>query len=318
MSKKRIVVALGGNALGNNVEEQLALVKKTASAIVDLIENGYDVIVSHGNGPQVGMINLAMDEYAALNKNAISMPFAECCAMSQGYIGYHLQQAIHNELSARKIQKSSISVVTQIIIDENDPAFKNPTKPIGGFYTKEQADVIAKEKGFTFAEDAGRGYRRVVPSPMPQKIVEIDTINDLVSDGNIVVAAGGGGIPVVVENSQFRGVSAVIDKDKSSALLASSLKADILLILTAVDCVYIDFNTENQRALENISYDEALSYKESGHFAKGSMLPKVEACLDFLEKTPNGTAIITSLTRAKDALDGTIGTRIYNKNEVIS
>ncbi len=318
MGKKRIVVALGGNALGNNVEEQLNLVKNTASAIVDLTEKDYDVIVSHGNGPQVGMINLAMDEYAASHKNSISMPFPECSAMCQGYIGYHLQQAICNELNARKIEKSVVSVVTQIVIDENDPAFKNPTKPIGGFYTKEKADEIAKEKGFTFAEDAGRGYRRVVPSPMPQKIVEIDTINDLVSDGNIVVAAGGGGIPVVVENSQFRGVSAVIDKDKSSALLASSLDADILLILTAVDYVYIDFNTENQRALEKLSYEEALNYRQSGHFAKGSMLPKIEACLEFLEKKFDGTAIITSLTRAKDALDGTVGTRIYNKNEVIS
>lgn len=314
MSKKRVVVALGGNALGNNVEEQLALVKNTASALVDLTEKNYEVIVSHGNGPQVGMINLAMDEYAASHKNSIAMPFPECSAMCQGYIGYHLQQAIRNELLARKIQKDVVSVVTQIIIDENDPAFKNPTKPIGSFYTKEQADAIAKEKGFTFIEDAGRGYRRVVPSPTPQKIVELDTINSLVEAGSIVIAAGGGGIPVVEENSQLTGVSAVIDKDKSSALLAASLNADVLLILTAVDFVYIDFNTENQRALSKISTAEAKDYKESGHFAKGSMLPKIEACLEFLGKTPSGTAIITSLARAKDALDGTIGTIICNES----
>ena len=299
MSKKRVVVALGGNALGNNVEEQLALVKNTASALVDLTEKNYEVIVSHGNGPQVGMINLAMDEYAASHKNSIGMPFPECSAMCQGYIGYHLQQAIRNELLARKIQKDVASVVTQIIIDENDPAFKNPTKPIGGFYTKEQADAIAKEKGFTFIEDAGRGYRRVVPSPTPQKIVELDTINSLVEAGSIVVAA-------------------VIDKDKSSALLAASLNADILLILTAVDFVYIDFNTENQRALSKISTAEAKGYKESGHFAKGSMLPKIEACLEFLDKTPGGTAIITSLARAKDAIDGTVGTIICNERGVNS
>lgn len=318
MSKKRVVVALGGNALGSTVEEQLALVKNTASALVDLTEKNYEVIVSHGNGPQVGMINLAMDEYAASHKNSIAMPFPECSAMCQGYIGYHLQQAIRNELRSRGSSTNVVAVVTQIIIDENGPAFRQPTKPIGGFYTKEQADVIAKEKGFTFIEDAGRGYRRVVPSPTPQQIVEIDTINSLVSSGDIVVAAGGGGIPVVEKNSQLTGISAVIDKDKSSALLASSLHADILLILTAVDFVYIDFNTEKQRALSKMSSSEALSHMKSGHFAKGSMLPKVEACLEFLDKTADGTAIITSLARAKDALDGTVGTIIRNEDNGVS
>lgn len=318
MSKKRVVVALGGNALGSTVEEQLALVNNTASALVDLTEKNYEVIVSHGNGPQVGMINLAMDEYAASHKNSIAMPFPECSAMCQGYIGYHLQQAIRNELRSRGSSTNVVAVVTQIIIDENDPAFRHPTKPIGGFYTKEQADVIAKEKGFTFIEDAGRGYRRVVPSPTPQQIVEIDTINSLVNSGDIVVAAGGGGIPVVEKNSQLTGISAVIDKDKSSALLASSLHADILLILTAVDFVYIDFNTENQRALSKMSSSEALSHMKSGHFAKGSMLPKIEACLEFLGKTSDGTAIITSLARAKDALDGTVGTIIRNEDNGVS
>lgn len=317
MSKKRIVVALGGNALGNNATEQLNLVKNTACTIVNLIEKNYDVIVGHGNGPQVGMINLAMDEFSAERENMPNMPFPECGAMSQGYIGYHLQQAIYNELRLRKIQKNVVSLITQTVVDKNDPAFQNPTKPVGMFYTKAQAEAIAAEKGFVFVEDAGRGYRRVVPSPQPQKIVEIDTIENLVNSGNIVISVGGGGIPVVEDNFSLNGVSAVIDKDKSCALLAASLHADILLILTAVDFVYIDFNTEKQRALTKISANEVLNFRNSGHFAKGSMLPKIDACLDFINKNPKGCAIITSLEKAKDALDGNVGTFIYNENEVI-
>ena len=317
MRRKRVVVALGGNALGNNAIEQLNLVKKTAITIVDLIEKNYDIIVGHGNGPQVGMINLAMDEFSATKNNSNEMPFPECGAMSQGYIGYHLQQAIYNELHLRKIEKNVVSLITQTIVDKNDPAFNNPTKPVGMFYSKEQAENISQEKGFTFIEDSGRGYRRVVPSPTPKKIVEIDTIKNLVNDGNIVIAAGGGGIPVIESDYNLTGVSAVIDKDKSCALLAASLKADILLILTAVDFVYIDFNTQNQRALSKINVNEILEYKNSGHFAKGSMLPKIDACIDFLNKNSNGIAIITSLEKAKYAMDGSIGTVIYDKNEVI-
>ena len=317
MSKKRVVVALGGNALGSNADEQLKLVKKTAKTIVDLIEKNYDVIVGHGNGPQVGMINLAMDEYATVRKSPQNMPFPECGAMSQGYIGYHLQQAIYNELNSRKIQKNVVALITQMVVDKNDPAFENPTKPVGMFYTKEQADAVSKEKGFKFVEDSGRGYRRVVPSPEPQKIIEIDTISNLVNSGNVVISVGGGGIPVTESDSKLNGVPAVIDKDKSCALLAASLNADILLILTAVDFVYIDFNTENQRALTKLNIDEANDYCKSGHFAKGSMLPKIEACLDFVNKVPHGMAIISSLERAKDAIDGTIGTIIYNENEVV-
>lgn len=317
MKKKRVVVALGGNALGNSAEEQLLLVKKTAHTIVDLIEKNYEVIVGHGNGPQVGMINLAMDEFSSGRENTPNMPFPECGAMSQGYIGYHLQQAIYNELNYRKIQKNVVSLITQTVVDKNDSAFSSPTKPVGGFYTKEQADIIANEKGFIFVEDAGRGYRRVVPSPTPKRIVELDTINNLVDSGNVVISVGGGGIPVIEENSTLNGVAAVIDKDKSCALLAASLHADFLLILTAVDFVYIDFNTENQRALTKISTKEALNYKNSGHFAKGSMLPKIDACLEFLSKNSSGCAIITSLDKAKNALDGTVGTIIYDKNEVI-
>lgn len=312
MSKKRIVVALGGNALGNNAQEQLDLVKKTACTIVDLIEAGHDVIVGHGNGPQVGVINLALDEFATRTKIPY-MPLPECGAMSQGYIGYHLQQAIYNELHSRNISKNVISLITQTIVDKDDDAFKNPTKPVGAFYTKEQAEALIQEKGDVFAEDAGRGYRRVVPSPAPQRIVEIDIIKELVRRGNIVISAGGGGIPVTEAKSGLCGIPAVIDKDKSCAILAASLKADVLLILTTVDFVYTDFNTENQKALTKISMSEALQLRNSGHFAKGSMLPKVDACLDFLGKNPDGIAIITSLNNAKNALNGSVGTVIFNK-----
>ncbi len=312
MSKKRIVVALGGNALGNNAQEQLNLVKKTACTIVDLIESGHDVIVGHGNGPQVGMINLALDEFAT-RAGTPCIPLPECGAMSQGYIGYHLQQAIYNELHSRAIPKNVVSLITQTIVDKDDDAFKNPTKPVGAFYTKEQAEALAQEKGDVFAEDAGRGYRRVVPSPGPQRIMEIDIIKELVDSGNIVISAGGGGIPVTEGKSGLSGVPAVIDKDKSCAILAASLKADVLLILTAVDFVYTDFNTENQKALTKISTSEALQHLNSGHFAKGSMLPKIDACLDFLSKKPAGVAIITSLRNAKSALDGSVGTVIFNK-----
>ena len=194
---KRLVIALGGNALGNNPEEQLELVKQTAKTIVDLSEEGYNVIVGHGNGPQVGMINLAMDFASSNGANTPSMPFAECGSMSQGYIGYHLQQSIKNELDSRKINKNVATIVTQVVVDENDEAFKNLTKPVGMFYTKEEAEKISSEKGFTFVEDAGRGYRRVVASPQPQKIVELETVKNLVDNGTIVITVGGGGIPVI-------------------------------------------------------------------------------------------------------------------------
>ena len=211
---KRLVIALGGNALGNNPEEQLELVKQTAKTIVDLSEEGYNVIVGHGNGPQVGMINLAMDFASSNGANTPSMPFAECGSMSQGYIGYHLQQSIKNELDSRKINKNVATIVTQVVVDENDEAFKNLTKPVGMFYTKEEAEKISSEKGFTFVEDAGRGYSRVVASPQPKKIVELETVKNLVDNGTIVITVGGGGIPVIEkEDGSLHGVAAVIDKD---------------------------------------------------------------------------------------------------------
>ena len=251
---KRLVIALGGNALGNNPEEQLELVKQTAKTIVDLSEEGYNVIVGHGNGPQVGMINLAMDFASSNGANTPSMPFAECGSMSQGYIGYHLQQSIKNELDSRKINKNVATIVTQVVVDENDEAFKNLTKPVGMFYTKEEAEKISSEKGFTFVEDAGRGYRRVVASPQPQKIVELETVKNLVDNGTIVITVGGGGIPVIEkEDGSLHGVAAVIDKDKSSAKLAKDLDAEMLVILTAVDRVCVNFNKPNQEELDSIN-----------------------------------------------------------------
>ncbi len=307
---KKLVIALGGNALGKNPEEQLELVKYTAKTIVDLVEEGYDVIVGHGNGPQVGMINLAMEFAANNGANTPIMPFAECGAMSQGYIGYHLQQSIRNELKHRKINKNVATVITEVVVDKNDDAFKNLSKPVGMFYSKEEAEKISKEKGFTFVEDAGRGYRRVVASPQPQKIVEIDTVKQLVNEGTIVITVGGGGIPVIEENDELIGVPAVIDKDKSSAKLAKDLDAEMLVILTAVDRVCINFNKPNQEELSSINLEEAYKFIEEGHFAKGSMLPKVEACIDFVKSSTNGKALITSLEKAKEALHGKTGTII--------
>lgn len=307
---KRLVIALGGNALGNTPEEQLELVKETASTIVDLVEEGYEVIVGHGNGPQVGMINLAMEYSANNGGNTPLMPFPECGAMSQGYIGYHLQQAIQRELKARNIEKECASVVTQVVVDKNDGAFQKPTKPVGSFYSKEDAEKIEKEKGYTFVEDAGRGYRRVVPSPKPCKIVELKVVEQLVSAGDIVITVGGGGIPVIEADGGYTGVAAVIDKDRSSAKLALDIQADMLVILTAVDRVCINFNKPDQKELAEMSVDEARRFIAEGHFAPGSMLPKVEACLDYVTNTPNGTALITSLKKAKLALKGETGTII--------
>ena len=306
---KRIVVALGGNALGNTPEQQLELVKGTAKPIVDLVEKGYDVIIGHGNGPQVGMINLAMEFSANKGGNTPYMPFPECGAMTQGYIGYHLQQAIQDELKARGIHKACATVVTQVVVDESDPGFQNPTKPVGSFYTKEEADAIAAEKGFTFVEDSGRGYRRVVPSPIPKRIVEIETVEQLVSAGVIVITVGGGGIPVVETGTGLKGVAGVIDKDRASSLLARDVKADQLIILTAVDRVCVNFNKPDQQELPSMTLAEAEEYIKQGQFAPGSMLPKVQSCMEFVaSNTHGGTALITSLARAAEALDGKTGT----------
>lgn len=309
MSREKIVIALGGNALGKTPEEQLELVKETAKTIVDLAEN-YDVIIGHGNGPQVGMINNAM-EFSALNGgNTPAMPFPECGAMSQGYIGYHLTQSIQKELAKRGMKKDVACVVTQVVVNADDPGFKNPSKPIGSFMTKEEADKIADEKGYIFKEDAGRGYRRVVASPIPERIVELNVVNQLVELGDIVITVGGGGIPVIETEEGLEGIAAVIDKDRSSARLALDVHADQLVILTAVDQVAINFNKPDQKSLSEMTVEEAKQYIAEGHFAPGSMLPKVEACLEFVEKTDKGVALITSLQKAKAALNGETGTVI--------
>ena len=308
---ERIVVALGGNALGNTPEEQLELVRHTAKTIVDLSEAGYEVIVGHGNGPQVGMINLAMEFSSTKGGNTPYMPFPECGAMSQGYIGYHLQQAIQRELKARNLQKECASVITQVVVDANDPGFKNPTKPVGSFYSKEEADKIAKEKGFIFVEDSGRGYRRGVPSPIPKRIVELKVVEQLVKNGDIVITVGGGGIPVVETADGLQGVAAVIDKDRSSALLAQDIGADKLIILTAVDRVCINFNKPDQKELPTMTLSEAEKYIGEKQFAPGSMLPKVQSCMEFVKNnTHGGQALITSLQKAAQALKGETGTVI--------
>ena len=307
---KRLVIALGGNALGNSPEEQLELVKQTASTIVDLVEEGYDVVIGHGNGPQVGMINNAMEFSSVKGGKTPYMPFPECGAMSQGYIGYHLIQSIQRELALRGIKKEVACVVTQVVVDPNDDAFNKPTKPIGSFMSKEEAEKIAEEKGFVFVEDAGRGYRRVVPSPKPVEIVELNVVEQLVNAGDIVITVGGGGIPVVKTDDGLKGVAAVIDKDRASSKLALDMNADMLVILTAVDRVCINFNKPNQESLAEMDVETAKKYIAEGHFAPGSMLPKVEACLEFVESTSNGVALITSLEKAKAALKGETGTII--------
>ena len=305
---KKIVIALGGNALGNTPAEQLELVRQTAKPIVDLIEEGNQVVIAHGNGPQVGMINLGMSTAAEAGAIKSDMPFPECGAMSQGYIGYHLQNSIANELAARGIQKTVGTLVTQVLVDEADPAFQKPSKPVGAFYDKETADKIAAERGYTMVEDAGRGWRQVVPSPKPVDVVEKDMVNPLVDSGYVVITVGGGGIPVVKKDGRLVGTPAVIDKDFASAKLAELIDADMLVILTAVDRVAINWGKPDQKALAEMTVDEAEKYCGEGHFAPGSMLPKVQAAMSFAKA--GGTAIIASLENAAAALRGESGTRI--------
>lgn len=309
----RVVIALGGNALGNSPQEQLELVRESAVSIVDLIEEGHEVIVAHGNGPQVGMINKAFEDLRKAGGNKPLIPFAECNAMSQGYIGYHLQNGIKEELGKRNINKAVASVVTQVVVDKEDPAFANPTKPIGSFYSKEQAEQIASENGYHFVEDSGRGYRRVVPSPRPLEIVETDVISCLVDNGHVVVAIGGGGIPVYRSANQLLGIDAVIDKDFASAKLASELNADYLVILTAVEKVAINFGKNEELWLSELDIAQVDRYIEEGHFAPGSMLPKVEAAKDFALSRKGRKALITSLEKAVEGIRGETGTVVEDR-----
>lgn len=311
--KDKIVVALGGNALGNTPEEQLELVKNTAKPIVDLIEAGHEVILAHGNGPQVGMINLAMATSANSAAGTPDMPFPECGAMSQGYIGYHLQNAIREELLNRGMDIPVATIVTQVIVDGDDPAFKKPTKPIGAFYTETEAKLLVEQKGYTMIDDAGRGWRRVVPSPKPLDVAEKETVKALVSKGHIVITVGGGGIPVLREGNRLIGVPAVIDKDFASAKIAEISDADYLIILTAVEKVAINYGKPDVKWLGEMTLEEAEKYIKEGHFAPGSMLPKVEAAMQFAKSKPGRKALITSLEKAKEGIEGKTGTVIIDK-----
>lgn len=302
----KIVVALGGNALGYSVSEQHENLKSTVVPLVDLIADGHDVVFTHGNGPQVGMIKLAMDA-ATQHNNAEAMPITECGAMSQGYIGYHLQRYLRDELARRRIDKEVVTVITEVEVDPNDPAFENPTKPIGAFYSKEEADQLMA-KGYNMIEDAGRGYRTVVASPIPKNIIQKKTIEALIDAGEIVITVGGGGIPVTVSNGITDTKPAVIDKDYASSKLAEIIDADYLVILTAVEKVAINFGKPNQVELDVLTPGEAEGFIQSGEFAPGSMLPKVKAAISFANSKPGRKALITSLEKAKDGLAGRTGT----------
>lgn len=310
--KKRIVVALGGNALGNNLPEQMEAVKTTDMAIADLIEAGHEVIIAHGNGPQVGMIQNAMMELTRSDAEKYPLaPLSVCTAMSQGYIGYDLQNRLREELLDRGIHKGVAMLLTQVEVDRNDPAFDNPSKPIGAFMTKEEAEYLATNRGFNVMEDAGRGYRRCVASPKPVSIIEIETIRSLVEAGQVVIACGGGGIPVFkTEGNHLKGAAAVIDKDFAAECLAEALDADMLIILTAVEKVAINYNKPNEEYLGDITTEEAKKYIAAGEFAPGSMLPKVEAAVKFAESKEGRTALITLLEKAKEGIEGKTGTTI--------
>ena len=309
---KRIVIALGGNALGNNLPEQMKAVKITARAMVDLIEDGNEVVICHGNGPQVGMIQNAMAELTRSDpEKYIPCPLSVCVAMSQGYIGYDLQNAMREEMLDRGISKGAATVLTQVEVDPDDPAFLNPTKPIGPFMTEQEARALEKERDYHVTEDAGRGWRRVVASPEPKGIVEIDTIRSLVETDHIVVACGGGGIPVFrTEGNHLKGAAAVIDKAFAASVLARQLNADLLIILTAVEKVAIRFGRPDQQDLDVLTEEDAEKYIADGEFAPGSMLPKVKAALAFAESAPDRQALITLLEKARDGIRGKTGTLV--------
>lgn len=309
----RIVIALGGNALQESgkpatAQSQLEVVEKTSEYIADIINAGYDVVLAHGNGPQVGRIVLQNEHSADITP---ALPFDVCGAMSQGYIGYHMQQGLEKVLRHRGINKRVATIVTQVVVDKNDPKFQNPSKPIGPFYTEEEAKQIEDEKGYTMKEDAGRGWRRVVASPNPVEIVELNAVKCLIDGGFIAITVGGGGIPVIKDEAgDYVGTAAVIDKDLASERLAEDINADALVILTAVETVCINFGKPDQKALSHINAEEARKYIAEGHFAPGSMLPKVEAAIKFVESKPGRKAIITSLDKAVEALEGKSGTTI--------
>ncbi|MGG5317667.1 carbamate kinase [Enterococcus sp. AZ072] len=309
----RIVVALGGNALGNTPKEQEQRIKKAAAALIGLIGSENEIIVSHGNGPQVGMIHSAFDLASRQDDSIPTIDLPECTAMSQGYIGYHLQQGLKMELQRQGMPWNVATVVTQIEVYKDDPAFEHPTKPIGRFYDQATAEkIMSKDPQQRLVEDSGRGWRRVVASPKPIDIVEKDSILNLLNNEYIVIACGGGGIPVIEEQNQLVGIPAVIDKDFASAKLAELVAADCLIILTAVDQVAINFGKPEQENIGEMSVAQAKKYCEAGHFAAGSMLPKIQAAIEFVETAPGRKAIIASLEKAPLAVKGESGTLIYH------
>ncbi|WP_406615347.1 carbamate kinase [Mycoplasmopsis hyopharyngis] len=308
----KIVVALGGNALGNNPQEQKELVKLPAQKIAQLVKEGHEVLVGHGNGPQVGMIYNAFADAKKVNAKTPMVPFAEAGGMSQGYIGYHMLTALTNEFSNNKINKDVIYLLTQTIVDKNDKAFKNPTKPVGPFYTtKEEAEL--NNPNSTIIEDAGRGYRKVVPSPLPLDFVGIKTIKQNFDNGTVVIVGGGGGIPTIEEKGQITGVDGVIDKDFALSKLASKVNANIFIVLTAVDYAFVNYNKPDQKKLETVTIKELEQYIEEKQFAPGSMLPKVQAAINFVKENPKNIAIIASLDKLAEAVAGKSGTRVVAK-----
>ena len=309
MREKKVVIALGGNALGENAKEQKIALAKAAISIVDLVEKGMEIVITHGNGPQVGMIQIAMDELITLipSYGRVSLPYS--VAMSQGYIGIDLENAIKNELAKRKLNKMVTTILTQVEVDKNDLAFKNPSKPIGRFMNEEEANELRKQ-GLDVVEDSGRGFRTVVASPKPKRILELNSINSLLDAGHVVIACGGGGIPVIKNDDTYEEVSAVIDKDNTSALLGKGLDADYLIILTAVEKVAINFGKENEQWLDELTVDQAAEYIKNGEFGKGSMEPKVEASISFVRDGDGKEALITLLEKVSEALAGKTGTKI--------
>lgn len=314
MNTRRMVIALGGNAIlksgqSASAESQQKACEETARQLVQILQDGWDVVITHGNGPQVG--NIVLQQQATASEKLPAMPLDTCDAMSQGMIGYWLQRAIDVALAKKGIKKESITVLTQVVVDREDPAFLAPTKPIGPFYTREEAEALTKSNGYRFVEDSGRGYRRVVPSPEPVDIMEIGAIRNLLQKGYIVIAAGGGGIPVVRDQiDMLEGIEAVIDKDFAAEKLAESIDAKVLLILTGVENVSIHYHTPRQMELQAVGTEEMERYIADGHFPPGSMLPKVQAAIRFVKSGPGRQTIITSLEKAVEALNGEAGTRI--------
>jgi len=307
---KRILISLGGNALGTSFEGLIETVGIVAEPIADLIEKGYEILICHGNGPQVGMLKTSID-YGNKETKQEMMPLSECVAMSQSYIGYHLQNAIQNQLRKKGINKSVVTVITRALVDKEDPRFQNPTKPVGAFFSKEEADKLEKLDK-VMIEDSGRGYREVVPSPRPKSILEKESINTLIDSGSIVIAGGGGGIPIYEENKWYRAIDAVIDKDWVSVMIAADAACDSLVILTGVEKVAVHFNQPDEKWLDQLTVSEAEKYAEEGEFPEGSMLPKIKAAIEFITSAPGRKTLITSLYKLNEGLEGKTGTWIIN------